>query len=338
MCTDDLPPSAGGVELWWIRRPAPPRTTVPRAAATGVILVAVCLAAMMWSAALSPGRADIWPWSIGKINSAQVAMRYLSVFLVAWVYVVLRSLASWVRSARQARRDLTATSDLVMAERWPEAARTLHRCCLLWRDVWGRLPARAPVLDEIIRTRLQPRRRLYVYYVGSPPAIPDTPEAGFAPRVVPGAMVGWWTMVVFVALAATTYAELTGALRSQQWRVLRAVNFAVLACCLLGYAYVYVMTALGKRQYYRFAPGVAQLLTFGIIGLRAKVQSICLRKHDAILDVRGSSVLLAVVQPAGAPGSRSCRLARRPDVIETCLRAVLSTAPVREMPDAQLID
>jgi len=334
----ELPETAGDVEVWWIPRPAPPRVPVRTALLVGTVLLLFCSGMAAWSVALSGDASDLWPWSIGPINGAQIALRYLSILLVAWLYIVARSLPAWVRAIRQARRDLGDTQAFIGRGRWKEAARVLHRYCLMQQEVWGRLPARVATLDAAIRPHLDARRRLYVYYTGGPPPLPDTPTAGFAPRVVPAALVGWWTMLIFVALAATTYAELTGVLRSQQWRMLRAANFVILAGCLGAYAYVYLITALGRQHYFRFAPGVAELLTFGVFRTRARVQAIHLRESDTVLDLTGSAVVLATFRPERRRGMQSHHLAKRPEVVEACLRAVLSTAPMHAMPDARLVD
>ncbi len=338
MAAVDLPQSVGGVELWWIRRPAPARVTVRTASAVSLILLIMCSVAACWSVSLSGDVSGAWPWSIGPINGAQIVLRYLSVLLVAWGYVVARSCPAWLRLTRQARADLVETERLVEARNWQDAARTLHRYSLLWTEVWRRLPARGRQLDTVIREHLTSNRRLYIYYVDAPPLLPDTPEAGFAPRVVPSAIVGWWTMLTFLVLAATTYAELTGALRSQQWRALRAVNFLVLAACLTGYAYLYLMAVLGKRQYFRFAPGIAQMMAFGIVGTRAKVRSFHLRECDVVLDLTGASVVLATPSGPDPKARHRYHLARKPQVIDACLRAVLSTATVRDLPESRLVD
>ncbi|HUU84112.1 MAG TPA: hypothetical protein VM243_11470 [Phycisphaerae bacterium] len=338
MWFEDLPQSVGGVELWWVQRPPAPRTTVRRAVGVAGVFIPLCIAAVVWAHYATHNVWDLWSWAYGDVSPPFAAMRYLLIIAVALLYALLRSLPAWARGARTARSDLAAAEELARAGRWREAGLHLHRHCLLWCEVWSRVPDQVRRLDNTIRAHLRPRRRLYIYYLKRPPALPETPEAGFAPRVAPAAVVRWWTVPVFLVLLATAYNELSAVLGGQPWYGLRAVNFLLLAVLVVAYSYLQVITVLGRRHYFRFAPGVAQYLTFGIIGRRAKVQAIDLRNADATLDLTGPSVILATIPSPPSSGSRCYHLARRADVIEACLRAALSTAAVREMPTVQLVD
>lgn len=338
MWFDGLPETVGDVELWWIQRPPAPRTTLRRAVAVAAFFIPACIAVALWVHHESHDLWDPWPWAYGSVSGPHVAMRYLFIIAVALLYVLLRSVSAWVRAAGTASSDLEAAEASTAAGRWREAGLLLHRYCLLQQELWTRVPDRVRQLDEVIRRHLQPRRRLYVYYVKRPPPLPNTPEAGFAPRVAPAAVVRWWTVPLFLFLLATAYNELTAVLGGEPWYGLRAVNFLVLAVLVVVYLYLQVTAALGRRHYFRFAPGVAEYLTFGIVGRRARVRSIDLRRQDAVLDLTGPSVALATVPPAPSGKPRCYHLARRPEVVETCLRAALSTAPMREMPRAQLVE
>ena len=329
----DLPETLGEVELWWVECPPSPRLTVRNAVAVAVLAAVAFLAAVVWALAGAGQVSDLWPWSRGEVSGPQVALRYLSVLLVAAVYVLVRSIPAWVRCVRTARSDLDAAEQLTRLARWRQAGIRLHRHGLLWRRVWRRLPEQVRELDGAIRRGLQRRRRLYIYYWREPPPLPETPEAGFSPRIVPAAITRWWTLPVFIVLLATAYAELTGTLHGQQWRTLRAVNFVVLTALLGGYGYVYLTVALGRRDFFRFAPGVAELLIFGVVGRRAKVRSIRLRDGDVVLDLTGSSLVLAALSGSAGQRARRYYLARRPEVIEACLRAAM-----HPLPETQLVD
>ncbi|MCP4250473.1 MAG: hypothetical protein GY778_25805 [bacterium] len=339
----ELASHVGDVELWWIPRPRSPRTSLRRALLAGAVLLPGIIAAAAWGWAVVGDARGLWPWSREDITGAQILLRYLSVLVVAWGYVVLRSAPAWVRARRLAREDLAAAEHAVAdtaadPARWRRAGVHLHRSCLLRREVWPGLPQRVGELDEQIRRHLRPGRRLYIYYPDRPPPLPETPEAGFEPRVVLSAVFGWWTIPMFVVLASTVYAELTGSLKSQQWFTLRVFNFVVLASLLLALIYTCIMALMGRRQYFRFAPGVAELLSYGIIGRHPTVQAIGLREGDVVLDLTGSSIVLGAFQKNRGRPPRRHYLARSPEVIETCLRAVLSTAAVRPLPETQLVD
>lgn len=83
---------------------------------------------------------------------------------------------------------------------------------------------------------------------------------------------------------------------------------------------------------------MAELLTFGVVGRRAKVRSIRLRDGDVVLDLTGSSVVLAALGGSASQRPHRYYLARRPEVIEACLRAALSRAATHPLPQTQLVD
>jgi hypothetical protein len=335
---EQLPHRMGDVELWWLNRPARPRMSI-RSAVIGVcILIPISAAAAGRVLAVTDDAESLWPWSDPNASAEQIVLRYLFVLIVALFYALARSLPAWIRSTRQANSDLVEAEGFCDQGRWFEAAIRLHRHCVLRREVWRRLPVKVRALDERIRPYLDHRRRVYIYFKGRPPELPEFPEAGFSPMVVPTAIVGWWSVPMIILLAATAYAELSGTLKSTAWTSIRAANFFVLAGLILIYVYLYAAAALGRRDYFRFAPGIAEFMSFGIIGRRAKVRSIRLRECDVILDLVGPKLTLATVPESPRQKQQQYILNKKPEVIEASLRAVFSTASIREMPNTQLVD
>lgn len=325
------------VGVWWVQRPASPRVSPRVAWATACIILPPLAATLVW---VHRSGEPLWPWSTLTPITASgrlYLLRYLMLLAGGLAYLLLSSAPAWLRVSRTARADIEDAERAVREGRWEQAALHLHRHALLRGDL-GRPPdARTEPLDHTVGPHLTPHRRLYLYYRTDPPPIPDTPGAGFQPRVVPVSIAGgWWTGLIAALLAVGLVSELRDALVTGQWRMLLNVNFIVVAALLVVYAYLYTAGFFGRRSYFRFTPGTAELLHFKVRASRTRTETIPLRACDVCLDLTRPTAVLTFVDRAGGRPLADYHLTRDPQTIETCLRAVLSQAPIHPLPAGEL--
>lgn len=323
----------GSVEVWSVERPRGPRLSPRAALIAGVIVLPSFISALWW--VHSRGE-RVWPWGTVTLlapSVPQYLLRYLYLLTAGFFYVVAVSAPAWRRLARTAREDLDDARRLVELGEWPAAALHLHRHVLLR----GALDDDVVRLDQLISPHLQPGRRLYLYYWGTPPTLPDSPEAGFQPRVVPVSTAGgWWTAGIVALVAVAMFGHLAGVLASGDWRSLARLNFIVEAGVVLAYGAVVMGGLLGRRAYFRFSPGVAELLRFKLRASATETQAISLRRCDVFLDLTGPGAVLSLADRASGRRMAEYELGRGREITETCLRAVLSTAPEHPLPPHEL--
>ena len=327
----------GEVSVWWVQRPAASRVP-PRVALAAVFLIVLPLVAVLvWADARGE---RLWPWTtVMPIlpGGLQYVLRYLLLLGGGVIYVLAVSVPAWARLTRTARADLEQATVDARAGRWVRVALHLHRYGIL-RGELGRRPD--PVVDELdraARPHLPSLRRLYVYYRNTPPPMPETPTAGFHPRVVPLSVGGgWWTGAIVAVLAVGALADVRDAFVTGNWQALNNVSFIVVAAVLAAYAYVYAAGFLGRRSYFRFAPGSAELMQFKVRANKTRTETVLLRACDVFLDVTRSVAALSFVEHPGGRRIAEYHLSRDPQTIETCLRAVLSEAPVHSLPEGEL--
>jgi hypothetical protein len=258
------------------------------------------------------------------------------------------SAPAWRRLARTAHQDLNDARRFAERGEWQAAALHLHRHVLLRAELKTSTLAKggyrgAPVdaevarLDQYLAPHLSPGRRLYLYHSKTPPVLPESPEAGFQPRVVPVATAGgWWTAGIVSLVAVAMFGHLAGALASGDWRSLARLNFIIEAGAVLAYVVVVMGGFLGRRTYFRFSPGVAELLRFKLRARSTETQAILLRRCDVFLDLTGPGTVLSLADRTTGRRVAEYELGRGAEVVETCLRAVLSTAPEHTLPAHEL--
>ncbi|MCK4659168.1 MAG: hypothetical protein KAV82_06560 [Phycisphaerae bacterium] len=327
----------GQVGVWWIERPAGPRVP-PRVGLCAVLLVVPPVAAVLTWVGLR-GEA-LWPWSTvtpALPSHPQYLLRYLLLLAGGVVYIVGRSVPAWVRLARTARADIAQAQNEVQSGRWEQAALHLHRHALLRGELSRRVDPAVIELDQAARPHLPTHRRLCIYYRRSPPPVPESPTAGFQPRVVPLSIAGGWcTGVIVAVLMIGALTEARDAWLTGQWQALGNLGFVVLVLALAVYAYIYTVGFLGRRSYFRFAPGIAELLQFKVRASKTQAETIALRSCDVFIDLTRPAAILAFVECSSNRRIAEYHLSRSPQTIETCLRAVLSDAPVHTLPNGEL--
>ncbi|MFH0981354.1 MAG: hypothetical protein V2A79_07440 [Planctomycetota bacterium] len=307
------------------------------AAAVALLILPALTATLVW---VHLRHEPLWPWStvVAAVPSGpQYLLRYLVLLAGGLVYVVASSVRAWVRLARIARTDLEQAGHEAQTERWDRVALHVHRHGLLCGELGRRPDPAAEELDRAARPHVPGARRLYVYYPGAPPPLPEAPHAGFQPQVVPLSIAGgWWTGVIVAVLAVGALAELRDALVTGHWRPLQDIRFVVVAMVLAGYAYVHAAGFFGRRDYFRFAPGTAELMQFKVRTQKTRTETILLRDGDIFLDLTRPVARLAFVERSTGRWLAEYHFGRDPQTIETCLRAVLSEAPIHALPEREL--
>jgi len=310
----------GNADVWWIPRPAGPRTSVRAAAVAGVLLAGCMAGAVVWT---WRGGLELWPWPTVvhmTPTASQLAVRYLSLAFAGLLYLTLRSLPGWLRVRRVLRSDESAVGPCMEQG---ALRRELHGP--------GRMPLWAEKADGLIRPHLSSARRVYVHFRDAVPRIPERPEAGFTPCVLPVTVAGgWWMVPIVLVVAAAVLADLVTAVHRGSWGHLASVNFVVAATIVIVYLCAQLLALLGWRTYFRFAPGVAEVLNFRVWRNRPNVSTVRLREYDVLLDVTGSSIVLTLVDRRTRAWYRVWQLRNSAANREICLRALLSTA---ETPD-----
>jgi hypothetical protein len=274
-------------------------------------------------------------------STSQLAVRYLSLASVGLLYLVLRSLPGWVRAGRVIRADRRAIESRIKEGAWAEAACRLHRCTHLRRELFGpgRTPSWAKQADDRVRPHLSAARRLYVHYRDPAPALPGRPEAGFTPRVVPVSVAGgWWMVPIVLVLAAAVLADVGAAVHRRAFAGLATVNFVVAATIVVVYLTTHLLALLGWRTYFRFAPGVAEVLNYRIWRSRPDVSTVPLRAYDTLLDLTGSSIILTLVERGARAWTRVWQLRNNTENRDVCLRALFSRAEIPGLSREHLVD
>lgn len=331
----------GDVEVWWIDRPVPPRLSLRSFVVAFALITLPLLGITLWCERVG---GEPWPWpTVGPLDPTptQVAARYLLLALAGLAYLGLRSVSSWIRLARTARSDLRATRSRIASGEWPEAAVHLHRYATLARELWGRDPTGPEPArwDAEIRQHLSRARRVYVHFHQRRPGLPDNVQAGFSPRVIPTRVGGgWWMVPVILVVAANVFSDLMTALNTGQWHQLVRIRFLVSSGVLVVYAGVHLLALMGWREYFRFAPGMAERLTYRVLRTRPEIEPIRLRTHDAFLDVTGWTVVLTLIDPGRRHAVFSCQLRNNAENVDSCFRALLSTAELGAPPQDALTD
>lgn len=326
--------NVGPAAVWWIPRPAGPRISLAAAIPAWPAVAVVVAGAMLWARWVS---APLWPFGRPAASPPEVLMRYVLIFMVCLGYLTVRSVGTWWRLWKHARRDAEAIEQAVRDGNWVRAGLHLHRYALLVSEVWRRLPPAALVWDGIIRPRLAQHRRVYVYYSGPPPALPPDPAAGFAPVVVTPPGPSPWTAVVLVPVGVLLYTLVTDILRQGQWQRAVLFNAVLLVAILMFYGSYFLLALLGRSGYLRFAPGLMQVVRFGALSRRPEIRTCDLRRLDLVLNLTSRPAGLTLVR-AGERRLETYALPRDPRAVEAVLRAALSAAASPPLPGDRLVD
>ena len=309
-----------------------------RAAAAWAVIVLLILATIAFLMARAQ---PLWPWGFPLPSRVHIVLRYELIAAVFLGYATSLSLSSWSLYRRLSAEDERNVQRFVDAGQWHAAARTLHRYCLLHSSVWRKVPATVKRWDVVIRPHLPKKRRLYIYHDWEKPELPPQPESGFAPEIVPLGAPAWWKGCAVLMLATFVYAGLTFAFRQPSPNRLRAltdINLLLMVGLLLGYGVSVGLNVLGRRKYFRFAPGLAQIMQFRIFHKAASVESVDIRAHDTFLDLSGSPVTLSFIHRDTREQRFAYPLPYKEETIRAALRSILSTAPTPPLPDEQLVD
>lgn len=313
----------GPVAVWWIPKPPGPRISLRTAAITWLIGIPLTAATMLWLQAQSK---PLWTFGRSAASPADLLLRYELILLVCLAYVTLRALPVWIRYRRLAKRDAAAIAAAVCAEHWDLAALLVHRYCLLVSSIWRRVPGQVEAWDAVIRPKLPKHRRIYLYYRDAPPRLPPDAAASFTPAVIPSPQPSLWSAAALVPIALLLYLLIADIVRQGRWHRLILFNTALLTIILIAYGGYFLLALLGRSHYFRFAPGVVQLLKFRLARRRPAIETFHLRRVHAVLDLSSPWPAMTLLD---TPGYRreTFRLPRKNSVVEAFLRAALSTAP-----------
>ena len=329
------PVRVGDVGTWWIRKPVSPRLSIPGAAGAWGLLGPAVVGTLLW---VHERGESLWPYGHETPSFGQQILKYAMVMVVFLAYATIRSIPMWWSSLRLSAADARRLPTLIATQDWAEAARVLHRYCLLRGVVWRRVPRRAAAWDEQIRPHLPARRRLYVYYRGTAPALPEDPTSSFAPEVIAVGTPTGWAFVALVPLFVMLYFMVGNvfSLEPGQWRQLISLNTLLMGLLIVGYGTFYTLILLGRVSYVRLAPGVAQWLQFSAFRRRPRVQTLDVRAYDVTLDTSGQRYVFCLVNRADSFRAHTFRLPASAEVATACLRTVLSSAPTPPLSDDPL--
>ncbi len=323
----------GPAAIWWIPKPRGPRFSVTRAALAWVLLLPVTAGTLLW---LDWRSDSLWPFYRPLNSPAEILWRYELTILICAAYITLYSIPAWVRYRRFARGDALAVDRAIRQEQWEDAALLLHRYCLFISGLWRRIPARATAWDGILRNRLPRHRRVYVYYDGAPPRLPQDVTASFTPAVVPPPQPSLWSAAALLPIGFLLYLLVLDIAQQGRPERLILVNAVLLVFVLVSYGVYFLLRLLGRSYYFRFAPGIVQWVHFRLGRKLPIVESLDLRRIHVVLDLSTRWPTMTLLD---APGGRreTFRLPRNADALEAFFRAALSTAPSPPLPEEQLV-
>ncbi len=324
----------GPAAVWWIPKPRGPRITLRRAGLAWLGLLPLIAATMLWSHLETE---SLWPFGRRISSLPEILLRYELILMVCLAYLTIPSGRSWLRHRRFARRDARAVEQAIEQERWELAGLLLHRYCLLTSALWGRLPSRVGAWDAVIRGKLPRHRRVYVYHRGKPPGLPGDATAGFAISVIPPPKPSLWSATALLPVALILYVLVVDVARHGHPQRLILFNAVLLAGVLLFYGTYFMTALLGRSNFFRFAPGVLQLVRYRTFRRRPLIRTWDLRRMHLVLDLSSKYPGLTLLDEES--GRRSTlRLPRGDEAREAVFRAALSTVPSPPLPEDRLVD
>jgi hypothetical protein len=265
-----------------------------------------------------------------------VLLRYELILVVCMAYVTAVSAPVWLRYRRLAGHDVRELDLAIQNEQWERAGLLLHRYCLLTSAIWRKLPSQVRAWDALLRHRLSRHRRMYVYYRGDKPRLPEDVHAGFGITVVRRPRPSPWSAAGLVPIALLVYLLVIEVIRGDTHHAF-LFNTVLLSVLLVSYTTYFFMALLGRSSFLRFAPGVMQVVCYRALHRRSRIHSYDLRRLHLVLDLSSSWPGLTLLD---TPGYRRevFRLPRDPEAVEAVFRSALSTVPSPPLPDDLLVD
>jgi len=191
--------------------------------------------------------------------------------------------------------------------------------------------------DGIIRKRLPRLRRFYIYFEGEPPKEPMDASASFTPQVIPPPHPSMFSALALLVIVILLYSLILDIIKHGYWQRILLFNAVLLLLILIGYGTYFLAVLLGKSHYFRFAPGIVQLIKYKLLFRRPAIETYRLGELDVVLDVSGSSPAMTFLNTPGYK-RETFRLSHGEEVIEALFRAVLSTAPSPPLPEENLVE
>ncbi|UCD28014.1 MAG: hypothetical protein JSV03_13080 [Planctomycetota bacterium] len=324
----------GTVGIWWIPKPRGPRTSLWVALIAWLVWFLLLVATMLW---LHASSRSLWPFGRQISSLAEILFRYELIVIVYLTYTTFLSLPVWIRCGRQARRDASAIETAIQQERWERAALLVHRYCLLVSGVWRRVPARVATWDGLIRKKLSRHRRLYVYFRDRAPEVPPDAAAGFTPAIIPPPHPTLLSAAALLVIAMLIYLLIIDIVEHGYWQRIVLFNAVLLLLILIGYGSYFLSSVLGRGYYFRFAPGVMQLVRFTLRRQQPTIETFNLREAHVVLDLCSPWPAMTLIN---TPGYRrqTFRLSKGTKVTEALMRAVLSASPCPPLPEDGLVE
>jgi len=324
----------GPVSVWWIPKFRGPRVSLWTAMIAWFMTLLFSGLTLLWLKAASK---PLWPFGRPIQSPAEILFRYEIIILVYLIYMTLRSLPLWIRNIKQAKHDASAIENHIGNERWESAALLIHRYCLLVSSIWRRVPGRVATWDGVVRKKIPRHRRLYIYFCGKPPQVPTGASAGFSPEIIPPPLPSMWSAAGVIVVAMLIYFLVMDIVRHGNWQRIVLFNAVLFLIILICYGSYFLLTVLGRANYYRLAPGVIQLVKFTTFRRRPFIETFDLRRANAILDLCSPWPGITLLNTPGFK-RETFRMSKGANVTEAFMRAVLSTVSSPPLPEDNLLE
>jgi hypothetical protein len=325
--------TAGTAAVWWIPKPRSPRVTLLATVWAWAAALPLVAGTLWWMARESD---SLWPFGHPVAGPAELLLRYEIVLIVCLMYVTLKSLPMWMRHGLVARRDRAAIEAAILAGQWERAGLLVHRYCIMRSAFRRRMPGRVAAWDERIRGRLSRHRRFYVYYSLYRPPLPEDVTSSFTPVVTPPPRPPLWSAAGLVPITWLLYMLILDVVRNRYWQRLVVFNAVLLMVILVTYGTYFALMLLGQSHFFRFAPGVLQMVRYRAGRRRPMIETFDLRHVHVALDLSSKWPAVTVFGDAGRSGV-AFRLPRGEEAITATFRACLSTAPSPPLPEDDLM-
>jgi hypothetical protein len=324
----------GPVAIWWIPKHRGPRVSLLSAVIAWLVAFPLLFATILL---LHAGSKSLWPFGRPVSSPIEILFRYELILLVYLSYTTLRSFPVWIRCYQQAKRDGMSIESAIRAEGWELAGLLIHRYCLLATAIRRRVPARVSTWDGIVRSKLPRHRRLYVYFRNCAPVVPPDARSGFTPAVIPPPHPATWSAAGVIVVAMLIYLLIVDIIEHGYWQRIVLFNAVLLLLILASYGFYFLSSLLGRAHYFRFAPGIFQLVKFAVFRDRPAIETFDLRSIDTILDLCSPWPAITLLNTPGYK-RETFRLSKGVKVREAIMRAVLSTVSSPPLPEDQLVE
>lgn len=324
----------GPVAVWFIPKPRGPRISLRACALAWLVLLPLATANLLWVHAQSD---TWWPFGRSAMHLSEVLLRYELVVVVGLAYITAVSMPVWLGHRRAARSDMRALDLAIEGRQWERAGLLLHRYCLLTTAVWRKLPARVAAWDAVLRSHLPRHRRMYVYYRGRRPELPQDPASGFAITIVRPPRPSPWSAAGLIPIALMLYLLIDEVIRHGRPQQAFVFNTVLLGVLLVSYSTYFFTALLGRSSFLRFAPGVMQIVRYRALQRRPRIEAYELRRLNVVLDLSSKWAGLTLLN---TPGYRRevFRIPADEEASQAVFRAVLSSVSSPPLPEDLLVD